>query len=415
MTVLVSGAGLAGLALGLCLHRLGVPFRILEAVAEPRPLGVGINLQPHAARELFELGLGPALDATGLRTEEVAYFSTQGRLIWREPRGVRAGYRWPQYSIHRGRLQMLLLDALRERAGDVVRTGAAVTAWSEVEGGVEAHLTDRRSGRSLGAERGAVLVAADGIDSRIRAAMHPGEGAARWGGTLMWRGVTEGPRFLSGRSVTMAGTKDTKFVAYPIADTEGGSLINWIADRRPDADHEWRRQDWTREGRLDDVLPAFAGWRFDWLDVPAIIRGAEAVYEYPMVDRDPLEAWTRGRVTLMGDAAHAMYPIGSNGASQGIVDAVVLAREIARHGATPSALLAYEGARRETVNALVLANRGDGPDRILDLVAERAPDGFEDIEAVMPLAERRAFADGYKRVAGMDKEALNARGSLIHG
>ena len=411
--VLISGAGLTGLTLGLSLHRLGIPFRILEAVAELRPLGVGINLQPHAVRELFELGLEGALDATGLRTEEVAYFSAQGRLIWREPRGILAGYRWPQYSIHRGRLQMLLLDALRQRAEDVVRTGAAVTGWSEDGDEVEARLTDRRTGRALGVERGALLAAADGINSAVRAAMHPDEGGARWGGTMMWRGVTEGPRFLTGRSVTMTGAKDVKFVAYPIADTERGSRVNWIADRRLGEDHDWRRQDWNREGDLADFLPAFEDWRFDWLDVPATIRGAEAVYEYPMVDRDPLACWTQGRVTLVGDAAHAMYPIGSNGASQGIVDAVVLAREIRRHGATPAALRAYEEARRETVNALVLANRGDGPDRILDVVAERARHGFDDIEAVMPLAERRAFADGYKRVAGMDIEALNARGSLI--
>ena len=409
MTVLISGAGIAGLTLGLALHRAGVPFRILEAVAAIRPLGVGINLQPHAVRELRRLGLGAELDAVGLRTEEVAYFSAQGRPIWREPRGLLAGYRWPQYSIHRGRLQMLLLDALRARAGDVVRTGAAVTGWDEMENGVEARLTDRRSRRMRGVERGAVLIAADGIDSAVRAALNPGEGPARWGGTVMWRGVTDGPRFLTGRTVAMAGTKDTKFVAYPIADTPGGSLVNWIADRRLPAGHGPTRPDWKREGDLADFLPAFEDWRFDWLDVPAVIRGAEAVYEYPMVDRDPLDRWTRGRVTLMGDAAHAMYPIGSNGASQGVVDAAVLAREIERHGMAPAALHAYEDARREAVNALVLANRGDGPDRILDVVAERAPHGFDDVEEVMPEAERRAFADRYKRLAGMEVDRANAR------
>lgn len=414
MTVLVAGAGIAGLSLGLALHRLGVPVRVLEAVEAPRALGVGINLQPHAVCELFALGLERALDATGLRTEEVAYFSAQGRLIWREPRGLLAGYRWPQYSIHRGRLQMLLLETLRARAGDVVRTGAAVAGWTEAGEGVEVRLTDRRTGRALGTERGAVLVAADGINSTVRARLRPEEGGACWGGTMMWRGVTEGPRFLTGRSVAMVGTKDTKFVAYPVADTpSGGSVVNWIADRRLGPGHAWRRQDWNRRGDLADFLPAFEGWRFPWLDVPATIRGAAEVYEYPMVDREPLARWTHGRVTLIGDAAHAMYPIGSNGASQAVVDAAVLAREIRRHGPTPEALLAYEAERRDTVNALVLANRGDGPDRILDVVAERAPEGFDDIEAVMPLVERQGFAEGYKRVAGMDREALNARGPLM--
>ncbi len=414
MTVLIAGAGITGLTLGLSLHQVGIPFRILEAVRVIEPLGVGINLQPHAARELFDLGLEAELDGVGLRTEEVAYFSAHGQEIWREPRGMAAGYHWPQYSIHRGGLQMLLYRALTERAGDVVRTGAAVTGWQETQGGVSVALTDRRSGESLGLEHGSLLVGADGINSSTRAAFYPQEGPAHWGGTMMWRGVTRGPRFLTGRSVTMTGQKDVKFVAYPIGDTEdGGSVINWIADLTMPEGYDWRKQDWNRQGRLEDFLPAFADWSFDWLDIPATIRAADHIYEYPMVDRDPLPRWSHGRTTLLGDAAHAMYPIGSNGASQGILDARILARELQARGVTPSALTAYDAGRREEVNAVVLANRGDGPDRILDIVAERAPDGFDDIEAVMPLAERQGFADGYKRVAGMDIEALNARAPIL--
>ncbi|MEM9975897.1 MAG: flavin-dependent oxidoreductase, partial [Pseudomonadota bacterium] len=391
-----------------------IPFRILEAVREIKPLGVGINLQPHAARELFDLGLEAGLDCVGLRTAEVAYFSAQGQEIWREPRGMAAGYHWPQYSIHRGGLQMLLYRTLVERAGDVIRTGAAVTGWQETAEGVSVALADRRSGESLGLEHGSVLVGADGINSSIRAALYPEEGPAHWGGTMMWRGVTRGPRFLTGRSVTMTGRKNVKFVAYPIDDKEdGGSVINWIADLTMPPDYDWRQQDWNRAGRLDDFLPAFEGWAFDWLDIPATIRAAEHIYEYPMVDRDPLPRWSHGRVTLTGDAAHAMYPIGSNGASQGILDARILTRELRAQGATPAALSAFDAARRDEVNAVVLANRGDGPDQILDIVAERAPDGFDNIEAVMPLAERQGFADSYKRVAGMEVAALNARPPIL--
>ena len=414
MTVLIAGAGIAGLSLGLSLHQVGIPFRIFEAVREIRPLGVGINLQPHASRELFELGLETGLDEIGLRTKEVAYFSQHGQLIWREPRGRHAGYNWPQYSIHRGGLQMLLLRSLQDRCGDVVTTGAAVTGWRDTANGVGIDLTDRQTGASLGQVEGAVLIAADGINSTLRAGLYPDEGAARWGGTMMWRGLTRGPKFLTGRSVTMTGRKDVKFVAYPIGDTgEGGSLINWIADLTMPPDYAWRKQDWNRSGALDDFLGPFADWRFDWLDIPAVIRAAEHVYEYPMVDRDPLDRWTHGRLTLLGDAAHAMYPIGSNGASQGILDARVLAAAMRDNGPTTEALEAYESTRREAVNALVLANRGDGPDRILDIVADRAPEGFDDIEDVMPLTERQQFADGYKQVAGMDIAALNARAPLI--
>lgn len=415
MTVLIAGAGIGGLTLALSLQQVGIPFRIFEAVREIRPLGVGINLQPHATRELIEMGLEDGLDLVGLRTEEVAYFSRQGDLIWSEPRGMRAGYKWPQYSIHRGGLQMLLLRSLQEKCGlDVVEMGRAVTGWTATRDGVEVALEDRKDGRGLGTVSGAMLVAADGINSVLRKALYPDEGPACWGGTMMWRGVTRGPKFLTGRSMAMAGEKRRKFVVYPIEDThEGGSLLNWIADLTMPEDYQWRQQDWNRPGKIEDFLPEFADWDFGWLNVPEVIRNADAIFEFPMVDRDPLPRWSFENMTLLGDAAHAMYPIGSNGASQGIIDARILARELRDNGVGQAALQSYDDIRRETVNAVVLKNRGDGPDKILDIVAERAPDGFSDIETVMPLSERQAFADGYKKVAGMDIETLNARVPLI--
>ena len=417
MTVLIAGAGIAGLTLGLSLHQVGIPFHIYEAVEDIRPLGVGINLQSMATRELFELGLETALDKVGLRTEEVGYFTAQGQEIWREPRGVLAGNTWPQYSIHRGGLQMALLDALLARAGaDVLTMGAAVTGWKDTGTGVEITLTNRKSGTETGTARGDVLVAADGINSQLRAGFYPDEGPAVWGGTMMWRGVTRGPRFLTGRSMAMIGTKGRKFVCYPIGDTDdGGSLINWIADLALPADYDWLSQDWNREGQRADFAHRFAEWRFDWIDVPAIIDRADGIWEFPMVDRNPLPRWSFDRVTLLGDAAHAMYPIGSNGASQGIMDARYLARELRDRGVGAGALDAYDDIRREAVNAVVLANRGDGPDKILDIVAERAPTGFRDIEDVMPLSERMAFADRYKAVTGMTIDELNARPAILAG
>lgn len=415
MTVLIAGAGIGGLTLALSLHQVGVPFRIFETVRKIKPLGVGINLQPHAARELFDLGLEDGLDLVGLRTREVAYFSRQGDLIWSEPRGLSAGYHWPQYSIHRGGLQMLLLRSLQEVCGiDVVEMGTAVTDWKNVPQGVEITLEDRKSGVVKGTATGSVLVAADGINSVLRKTLYPHEGPASWGGTMMWRGVTKGPKFLTGRSMAMTGEKRRKFVIYPIEDTQsGGSLLNWIADLTMPEDYQWRQQDWNRPGRIEDFLPEFADWDFDWLDIPQIIRDAEAIYEFPMVDRNPLPQWSFDNMTLLGDAAHAMYPIGSNGASQGIIDARILAREFRDKGVGAEALKSYDDIRREAVNAVVLLNRGDGPDKILDIVAERAPDGFDDIEKVMPLAERQNFADKYKKVAGMEIKALNAREPLI--
>ena len=415
MTVLIAGAGIGGLTLGLSLHQLGIPFKIFEAVREIRPLGVGINVQPHAIRELFELGLEGGLDKVGLRTKQVAYFSAQGGEIWREARGEFAGYHWPQYSIHRGGMQMLLYRALIERAGsDVIQMGAAVTGSVDTAAGVEITLADRSTGETLGCAAGSVFVAADGINSAARKALYPDEGAAHWGGIMMWRGVTRGPSFLGGRTMAMAGKRDCKFVCYPIEEFEDGTcLINWIADRAMAEDYVWREQDWNREGRLDDFLGVFSDWTFDWLDVPEIITTAQSVWEYPMVDRNPLPRWSYGRMTLLGDAAHAMYPIGSNGASQAILDARVLARELRDMGQGGAALERYDEIRRETVNALVLANRGAGPDKVLDIVAERAPEGFESISDVMSQVELEEAAGAYKKLAGMDIEALNARGPLV--
>ncbi len=212
----------------------------------------------------------------------------------------------------------------------------------------------------------------------------------------------------------MTGHEFQKFVAYPIEEDRGqGALINWIAERKFQPDHQWRREDWNRQGRLEEFVPQFESWRFDWLDVPAIIRGAERCFEYPMVDRDPLERWTFGRVTLLGDAAHAMYPIGSNGASQGILDARVLAREIQRLGTTEAALEAYEAERRPATARIVLANRGNGPEQVMQLVEQRAPNGFGRIEDVLTREELEGTADAYKRMAGFDKDALNARAPIV--
>ncbi|RMH42336.1 MAG: flavin-dependent oxidoreductase [Alphaproteobacteria bacterium] len=414
MTVLIAGAGIAGLSLGLSLHQLGIPFRIHEAVRELSPLGVGINIQPHAVRELFDLGLEAGLREIGIPIEGVAYFSAQGGAIWQEPRGRRAGYSWPQFAVHRGRLQMMLLEALRERAGtEVVRTGEMVADWRGEGGEVIARLVDRKTGAALGESRGSVLVAADGINSAIRARLFPDEGPARWRGVMMWRGVSAAPRFLGGRTMAMAGHRGQKFVCYPIADTaDGRALVNWIADLALDGSLP-EVQDWNRAAAAAEILPAFENWRFDWLDVPALVRAAEGVWKFPMVDRDPLARWTHGAVTLMGDAAHPMYPIGSNGASQAIIDARVLAREMGRWGAAPIALRAYEDERRPVTNAIVLMNRRDGPDRVLDVVAARAPAGFADISEVMRADELQAIADRYKAVAGFDVETLNARAPII--
>ncbi|MDI2132164.1 flavin-dependent oxidoreductase [Yinghuangia seranimata] len=411
MRVVVAGGGIGGLTAALSLHAAGITdVTVLEAAPEIRPLGVGINLLPHSVRELTELGLADRLAELGVRTGELAYFSRHGQGIWSEPRGVAAGYRWPQFSVHRGRLQMMLLDAVRERLGEAaVRTGAAVESYEDTATGARVRLAD---GGHVDAD---LLIAADGIRSAIRRQLFPSEGPPPWNGLVLWRGTTrvQAPAFLGGRTMIMAGDGTEKFVAYPLTDTpdEAGTvLLNWIAER-PLETPPPAPGDWNRPADPAEILRHFGDWAFDWLDIPGVIAAADAVFEYPMVDRDPLPQWTYGRVTLLGDAAHAMYPIGSNGASQAILDARVLAHALATHASIEDALAAYEADRRPATTAIQTANRGLGPEVVMRTVHERAPEGFTDIDEVLSLAEREEVAAAYKRTAGFDPETLNTRAS----
>jgi 5-methylphenazine-1-carboxylate 1-monooxygenase len=412
---LVVGAGIGGLTTALSLHAAGVDAHVIDSAAELRPLGVGINLLPHATRELGDLGLGPALEETAIPTAEIVHLDRFGNRIWGEPRGLACGYRWPQYSVHRGELQALLLAAVLERLGpSSVRTGAVFHSLEQDAHGVRATLVDRATGRTEQAHAD-VLVGADGLHSAVRAHLHPGEGAPLWNGVRMWRGTTETRPFLTGRSMITSGSNRTaKFVAYPIsrrAERRGRALVNWVAEVRM-GDGAAPAPDWNRRGRLDDVLPHFTGWRFDGIDVCELMASGSPVLEYPMVDRDPLPWWGRGRTTLLGDAAHPMYPVGSNGGSQAIIDARVLALELARADSPEDGLAAYERARRETVNAIVLANRSLPVDRVLHLVAERAPSGFRRIEDVLAHDELGELARAYRSTTGTDVESLNSRPAL---
>lgn len=417
MTAIIVGGGIGGLVTALSLHRAGIACQVFEAVPEIRALGVGINLLPHAVRELTELDLADRLAATAIPTAELIYANRHGQRIWQESRGRDAGYNWPQFSISRGALQVMLRDAVLERLGsDAIRTGHELTGFAQSDTSVTAHFRDRETGAERQAVSGSVLIGCDGIHSAVRRQMYPDEGGPIWNGCVLWRATTVGAPYLSGRSMVMAGHANQKFVCYPISKAEhdrGRALINWIAEIRYPTDPPWRQEDWNRPGRIEDFLPAFESWDFGWLKVPDIIRGAQAIYEYPMVDRDPLPGWTHGRVTLLGDAAHPMYPIGSNGASQAILDARVLAMHLARLAESPTAgLAAYEAERRPPTSAIVLANRGNGPEQALQLVEERAPDGFTDVHDVVSPSELDEIAARYKTTAGFDVDTLNNRASF---
>ena len=331
-------------------------------------------------------------------------------------RGRLAGYRWPQYSIHRGELQMLLLDAVRARLGaGAVVAGTRFTDVRERAGGVAVRVCDRDTGQPHTITADA-LVGADGLDSTVRARLHPGQAPLRFAGIRMWRGVCETPRFLSGDTMVIVGSNAApRLVAYPIsraADDRGRSLVNWVAEvPAPVGDDAGQVPDWNREGLADEVLAHFDGWGPGWLDAPGLIRGSPEVLYYPMVDREPLPCWGTGRVTLLGDAAHAMLPVGSNGGSQAVVDARVLAHALATEGGVLPGLRRYQDERLETTTALVLATRSNPSDAYIRLVEQRAPEGFDRVEDVLSPDELDALAGAYRRITHADAEALNERPS----
>lgn len=415
MTVLIAGGGISGLALALSCNQVGIPFEVYEATPVMRPMGVGINLQPSAVRELHDLGLAARLDEVGIRLQDYGLYTKRGLHVWTEPRGLAAGYDWPSYSVHRGRLHMLLLDEVIRRAGpDAVRTGWRGTGFDTEDGQAVLHLEDRAGVRR--SARGDVLIGADGIHSAIRRQMQPDEGPPQWGGAMLWRGTTLAKPFLSGASMVLVGHEGLRFVSYPISAPDpatGLAQINWICNLQMGRDEQFRKEDYSRKAELDDFLPAFEQIRFDWLDAPALIRGAQEIFEYPMVDRDPLESWSVGRTTLMGDAAHAAYPVGSNGAGAGITDARKLVAAFLAHGLTPQALHAYEAEMLPATSKIILMNRSAGPDKILDIVEKRCGGAFARIEDVISREELAEHAATYKRIAGYGIAETNARPPLI--
>ena len=414
--VIIAGGGIGGLATALTLHQIGVPCVVFEAVREMRPLGVGINLQPNAVRELYDLGIGSEdLDGVGVPAREWALVGLNGNDIYSEPRGVLAGYRWPQYAVHRGRLHMLLHDQVVERMGkDAVRLGCRVTGYRKAADGVVA-LVEKADGSRFEVN-GTLLVGADGIHSAVRAQMHPAQPPIHWGGALMWRGTTWAKPIRTGASFVGLGTDRHRIVFYPISHPrpeDGFAMINWIAEVTMDNAEGWKQRGWFREVSIDDFAHHFDGWVWDWLDVPGLLRGAAGAYENPMIDRDPVPTWQDGPVALLGDAAHAMYPTGSNGASQAIVDARVLGAAMIEHGVTPAALAAYDEKLCGPISQLILRNRGAGPFGLLKLVDERCGGTFENIDDVIPPAERSDFMAGYRAAAGFAVEQLNKASRTI--
>ena len=411
MDVIIAGGGIGGLTLALALERRGIACRVFESAPAIKSIGVGVNILPHASKQLVELGLEDALAKVAVATREACFFNRYGQLIYSEPLGRYAGYDWPQFSLHRGDLHAVLLEAFNSRVGaDRFVTGWHCVHAEQDKDSVTVHFRSTHGEHDLPPQRGSVLIACDGIHSAIRKQLFPGEGDPIYSGVNMWRGVTRWQPVLSGASMVRAGWLATgKMVIYPIRDNidpEGRQLVNWVAEIETP---EYKRWDWNRPAELENFIGSYEDWHFDWLDVPAMIRAADMVLEFPMVDKDPLERWSFGRITLLGDAAHPMYPRGSNGAGQAIVDARVLADSLAEHTDPVEALQSYEAERLELTSNVVRTNRKDPPDAILREVYLRTGDKpFASIDVVISKDELAAITQGYKRIAGYDRNALQA-------
>ena len=409
--VMIAGGGIGGLALALTLHQIGVDCVVFEAVNEPKPLGVGINIQPNAVRELFDLGFtAEDLDALGVSVKEWALVGMNGQEIYSEARGLSASYDWPQYAMHRGEFHMALYRRFVELAGpDAIRPGSRATGYAVNADGSVTVTLETKTG--LIEETGAVLIGADGIHSAIRAQMHPAQPPIHWGGAVMWRGTSLAKPIRTGSSFIGLGTHEKRMVIYPISPPDpvtGLALTNWIAEVTYDDPSAHENVGWFRPVGIDDFIHHFEDWTYDWLDVPALIRGSDIAFENPMIDRDPIASWVDGPVALIGDAAHAMYPTGSNGASQAIMDARTLGANFLAHGVGPDALNAFNAELCEPVSALILRNRGAGPFGLLNMVNDRCGGEFDDIETVVPASERAEFMAKYKSAAGFARDTLNA-------
>jgi 2-polyprenyl-6-methoxyphenol hydroxylase-like FAD-dependent oxidoreductase len=401
MNIAIVGGGIAGLSFALGLHKRGIDCDVFEAVTDIKEIGVGITLLPHAMRELAELGLQDALEAVGIENLESVFYTQHGQYVYKEARGRHAGYTLPEIGIHRGKLHRILFDAAVSRLGaDKVHTGMRCSAFSQNDNGVEIEFSNAHTQTSLKVQA-QIAVACDGVNSVVRAQMHP-QDALCFAGINTWRGVTVHPPILTGKSYLRIGTVEVgKMVIYPIIDNvdgKGNQLINWVAElQKPNA----AMNDWNRPGDPAVCAEIFKDWTFDFLNVPELILKADKVFEYPMVDKNALPFWTQGRVTLMGDAAHPMYPRGSNGSAQALIDARTLADQLARHTDPKEALKTYEVLRLAPTAKVVETNRNVPPDFII-MKAQELSGGkpFRHIDDLITQDELRQISDHYKTVAG---------------
>ncbi|CAF3217799.1 unnamed protein product [Rotaria sp. Silwood2] len=412
--ILIAGAGISGLVTAICLHRAGFSVRIHERAQKLEEAGFGVNLQPYCVKLLYELGLESEMNEAGIRNNKAVFYSHNGQPVYQDQRGLDAGYKWPMYSMHRGRFQQLLLRHVQEEMGpDTVRLGQKLVTFRLQPHHVEVDFMNLSTG-DLNTERAKVLLAADGINSTVRKILYPDEGPPLWQGITMWRGVTRMDKlYLDGRTMIFAGNPDDRaLIVYPVSE----ELVNWaftVRIQEPGVRPAPVATDWHHRGHIEDVLPLLSDMKLDFLDIPNLIRSSIIVNQFHVTDRNPLPRWTYGRATLIGDAAHPMYPHGGNGCSQAILDARGIVLAFRTHGITPEGLETYDRLRRTASQDVVLAAREFGPDKILKIVAERSPFGFQNLSEIISSEELENMLSVYRKQVHWNVEKLNQEPPLF--
>lgn len=406
--IAIIGAGPGGLVTALRLHQQGIRPTIYESVLELKPLGVGVDIKTVGTKELDELGLLDEFRAISVDAEDSIFYNHFGQEIYAEKCGTHMGYLHEQRFVHRGILQMLLFRTVLDRLGeDAVVLGARAVKYDQDSDGVTLGL-EHRDGRTEQVRHEAVI-AADGIRSAVRRQMHPNLAEPEFSGITMWRGTTLREPIRGGHTILHLGDpRISTMIVYPIAENFEGSgldLINWVVE----TNGEETVEDWNQVADPEQIIPAFDSLELPFLDVQQLIRDAREVYLFPLIRHFPLDTWVDGRVVLLGDAAHAMYPRGGNGITQAMLDARVLSEKLVTLDDPAEAFAAYDSARREIVNRIADNMRGEGYEVIRRMVAERT-DGkpFVDIEDVLPLAEADQIFSRYHALVGAPRPGFEA-------
>ena len=404
--VAIIGGGIGGLATALYLHQANVRCQVYESADNFTQLGVGINLMSHAIRALGDLGLVEAVGKVAVEPEWRRYYNHHGQLIHRELTGRFAGYQWPHYSVHRGDLHEILLRAVHDRLGaDTVHMCHRFTKLTQDQRGVTLHWADPH-GEPLPPTTATIAIGCDGVNSSVRRQFYPDEGRLAFGGINMWRGSSVYRPIVDGKSVILAGSmKYGKLVIYPMRTyPDGSQLINGNGEVRSEAAGP---NAWNKSGNVEDFIWRYKDSSIEWVDFADLVSHADMVLEYPMVDRDPVERWTFDRVTLLGDAAHPMYPRSGNGAAQSILDAQCVARLIASLPPV-EALATFQKERLEVVNKIVVSSRSSPPDLIIETVEKRTNgEPFEKLDDVISSAELQGIIDNFHRLTGSTLAAVN--------